>query len=188
MFTPHLAIEEIHAQLLAAICPVRKAFGRTHETVIIADLDGNIMLVLPVPHGGQNTVFTGFGDDELTHLMAADGTRHLSTKAAAVGRIVQTHIINLDALGAQGVGKMAHCRKQKGHLALVMADIGDFLNHLGHQHHIACRVQVSKAGQVACQLVTKHQSQDATHAVSRNLAKAASASSRDCFRSTTGRG
>ena len=40
---------------------------------------------------------------------------------------------------------MAHGRKQKCDLTLVMFDIGDLLDHLDHQHHIAFRIKIREA-------------------------------------------
>ena len=122
--------------------------------------------------------------------MTGHGARHLAGKAAAVGVIIQPDVVDGNSLGAQLLGEMAHRGKQECHLALVMANIGDLLDHLDHQNHILRPIEISEACQIAAQLVAKDKPDRARHhaAPSRRPAKAASASSRDCFRSTTGRG
>ena len=190
MMAAHLAIEELHAQLLAPLGPRFEHAGRGHEPVIGTNLDGESKLGLPVLHRRQHPVLTGRGDDQPVGAMAGNGARHFAGETAAVAGIIKADVVDRDALGAKLFGKMAHRGKQEGHLALVMTDIGDLLDHLGHQHHIIRLVQIGKAGQPAAQLVTKDKPECRRHqdAPSRSRAKAASASSRDCFRSTTGLG
>jgi hypothetical protein len=37
-----------------------------------------------------------------------------------------------------------------------MFDIGDLLDHLGHQDNIPCRIEIGKPGQTPAQLVAKN--------------------------------
>ncbi len=95
-----------------------------------------------------------------------------------------------DALGPQGFGEVPHRGKQEGDLAFVMTDIGDLLDHLGHQHDILRRIEIGKTGEPTGQLVTQNKPQRPGHqsAPSRSALNAANADSRDSFRSTTGCG
>ena len=113
------------------------------------NLDIDAELVFPAPHRREDPVLAGFGQDEPPGPVAAHGAGHLSGKTAAVGFVIETDVIDGDALGAQLVGEMAHRREQEGDLALVVADIGDFLDHLGHQHDIPLPVEIGEPGQRA---------------------------------------
>ena len=42
---------------------------------------------------------------------------------------------------------MPHGRKQECDLPLVMLDIGDLLDHLGHQHNIGLQLQIRQTRQ-----------------------------------------
>ena len=149
MMTAHLAIEELHAKLLAALGPAFEHAGRAHEPVVVPDLDIDSQLVFPAAHRRKDTVLAGLGQDQPFGAVPCHRARHLTGKAAAVGLVIKPDIVDGDAFLAKFVGKVAHCREQEGDLALVMADIGDFLDHLGHQHDIPFLVETGQPGQRA---------------------------------------
>ena len=149
MMTAHLAIEEFHAKLLAALGPAFEHAGRAHEPVVVPDLDIDSQLVFPAAHRRKDTVLAGFGQHKPFCAVPCHRARHLTGKAAAVGLVIKPDVIDGDAFLAKFVGKVAHRREQEGDLALVMADIGDFLDHLGHQHDIPFLVETGQPGQRA---------------------------------------
>jgi hypothetical protein len=60
----HLAIEILHAELLASLRPIRKFRVRTDKSVIFPNLHRNMKFGLPVPHHLQHAPFARLGDDQ----------------------------------------------------------------------------------------------------------------------------
>ena len=87
----------------------------------------------------------------------------------------------------QLIGKMPHRRKQESDFAFMVFDIGHLGANLGHQHNIVIAIEITQTRNLLIELVTKNKAQNG-HADSFSAANAASASRRDVFTSTIGRG
>ena len=78
MMTAHLAIEKLHAKLLAPLGPALEHARRAHEPVVVPDLDIDPQLVFPTAHCSKDPVLAGFGQDQPFGAVPLDRAHHLS--------------------------------------------------------------------------------------------------------------
>ena len=102
------AIEKLHPQLLAPLCPAGKGIDRAVKTVIFQDFHWKISLFAPLGDILQDPIFRWVGDKDFIQLVAVQSAFCLAGKAVGVILVGQFYIIDLPAFCAQGFGKMAH--------------------------------------------------------------------------------
>jgi hypothetical protein len=61
-----------------------------------------------------------------------------------IASIVKLDVVQRQALGTQGLGKVAHRREHEDELLLVMGRILGFIAHLSHEHNITRVVHVAQ--------------------------------------------
>ena len=158
-FASHVAIEKLHPQLLARRRPTVEFRMGTEEAVILMDRDRQPETQFPIFQHRAHPPFTCLRHVNGGGVMPRDSARDLGNEAAAIGRIVQFHIIDRPPQRAQPIGMVAHGGQDEGDLRLVMADIAGLIRHLHHQHDAARLVGVPQCGDVGRQLVAQHRNE-----------------------------
>ncbi len=145
----HVAVEELHAELLPALRPGREGGGGGEETVIAQDLRA------PALHHLHHAPFAGFGDEDARWRMPCDGAPHFAGEGAGVGGIVEAHVIDGEAVTAEGFLEMAHGGEDEHQLLLVVLHVSGFFHHLHHQHGVA-GLTVTQRGDATGELIAQH--------------------------------
>jgi hypothetical protein len=101
--------------------------------------------------------FARLGQHHALERVFGQGAQHLPVQAVGVGGIVQAHIAHANTGPAQPLGELAHGGEDKHKLLLMMAHIGGFVHHLGHQHNVALAIEVAKRGQPLAELIAQDQ-------------------------------
>ena len=155
----HVAIEILHAQLLAARGPGGERRGRTQEALVRQDVhrqpEARRPGLLHLPH----PPFARFGDHHPLRPVPRDRRAELLRERPAIVRIVQGHIIDRPAEPPQLRREMAHGREQEGDLLPVMPHIARLVRQLRHEHAVARRIGPSEAGEGRRELVAEDEDQ-----------------------------
>ena len=109
-FTPHVAIEIFHAQLLAVLGPAFEFGMVTQEAVVGAYLYRNIKSVGPAIQHGLHPPLASFRDTNGGCAMPFQYAGEFAGKTAAVFRIGQLHIVDGPSGGTQIFGMVTHRR------------------------------------------------------------------------------
>lgn len=156
---PHLTIEELHSQLFPPLRPGPETIKAAQEARILADLHRQPSGLLPAAHILRHTPFPGMGAEDARGAQRRRGAGDLAGERVGVRGIVEPAVLHPYAARTQAVGEMAHRREHQHDLLLVVADIGAFAAHLGHQHDIARRVEPLQRRHFIRALVAQHDSQ-----------------------------
>ena len=74
-------------------------------------------------------------------------------------RIIQGHVVHLQALLTQSLGEMAHGAENQGDLLRMMRHMAGLFHHLGQQHVIMVRVDVAQRTKAVGELVAQNEKQ-----------------------------
>ena len=108
---PHLAIEILHAQLLAPVGPAFELGPRAHKTVVVQNVYRQAEAAGPSFHVVPDTPFPGFRHHNAFGIVAADGPFHLTGKRARVARVINPHVVHRPPLAAQTRREVGAWRK-----------------------------------------------------------------------------
>ena len=95
---PHLAIEELHPQLLASVRPAGKPGAITEKPVIGADFNGHTEFLGQSLHHRQNPKFTRLRQHNLPRTMTGNTARDFPLERARIIGVIQLDILNLKSL------------------------------------------------------------------------------------------
>ena len=152
----HITVEELHAQLLAALGPALEISTGTEETIILEDLHGQAQICLPRSQVGEHAVLTGPGGDNLFGTKLSRRPLNLGKETAAVFRCVQGDVVNRNPAGFELGREMAHGGENQRNLARVVRNVGRLLHHLHHDHSItAVWIKLAQAGQIMAELIAE---------------------------------
>jgi hypothetical protein len=161
---PHLAVEPLHPQFIAAPGPKGELGLGAQETVVGQDPNRQRQ----VRQQAAQPPVAGLGGQHLHGPGFRGPADQLAADRLAVVRIVQPRIGHPPALRAQGFGMVAHRRQDQRNLLRVVGDIVPLGHHLGHHHDIARRIGRAQRRQARRQLVAQHQHQArAYHGIAR---------------------
>ena len=82
------------------------------------------------------------------------GTRR--GEAAAVAGVVQSHVVQRPAGGAQRFCEVPHRREEQRDALFARPNVGRFFGHLGHPHRVSRGVEIIECGGVDVELVAEH--------------------------------
>ena len=122
------------------------------EATVITDLHGNAGLAFPAPHRLQDAPFARLGHNHAVGgvRLHCGGQRLAQSVVTAEGPIIDREALRLE------IGKeVAHGRKEKGDLLLVMANVGRLRHHFRAEDHVLLGVQIIERGNPAIELVAK---------------------------------
>ncbi len=157
---PHLPIEELHAEALAALGPAGETAARGDEAVVLADLHRQAGLRAPGLHHGADAPLARLGRDDALDRVAGQRPLQLAGEAAGVLRVIEADVIDRDPLGLQLLGEVPHRREDEDDLLLVVGHVAGLVRHLDHQHHVAGGVEAIQRRDLARQLVAEDDAQD----------------------------
>ena len=153
----HLAVEEFHAQGLAALRPGLEVRVGGQEPPVFQQGHRD-------PQGGGPAVglqfqapFPRLCEVDRRGAMAAHGPLQLAAQGSGIVPVVQPDEIDPPAGGRQSRGEVAHGRQDQDDLLPVVPDIGRLAHDLRHQHHGARRIASPQGGQGVAQLVSEDQ-------------------------------
>ena len=152
----HITVEELHAQLLAALGPALEISTGTEETIILEDLHGQAQICLPRSQIGEHAVLARPGGDNLLGTKFSRRSLNLGKETAAVFRCVQGDVANRNPAGFELGREMAHGGENQRNLARVVGNVGGLLHHLHHDHSItAVWIKLAQAGQIMAELIAE---------------------------------
>ena len=142
--TAHLAVKELHPELLAALGPGLEHFTRADEAVVGAHFQRHRRLQGKRVKQIRQSPFSGLGKDNPLEGLAFQRAQHLAIQALRIARLVQRHIAHPVAAPAQPLGELAHGGEDQNELLLVVANVFGLVHHLGHQDQVGGRVDVAQ--------------------------------------------
>ena len=158
-FTPHLAVEILHAIAPPPSRPSGKTRPRGEETIVVADEEGNAAGLAPVLHLGEYAMFAGFGHFEPTSAVALQRLGELAVERPGMTACIQFDVVDLDPLFAESFSEAAHRGEHEDDLLLMVSDIGRLLRRLDHQHDVLLRIEIFERGERTRELVAEHEAQ-----------------------------
>ena len=156
---PHLAVEILHPQRLAALGPVFEFLQRRDEA-----------RVLQLPHLQRHLVqqldqppFPGPGADDLLRPALFGPAQKLSGDRPGIAGIVELGITHVPAGLAQTCRELAHGGEDQRDLLGVMLHVAGLVRDLRHHHDVLGLVGLLQRRQLLRQLVAQHEHQPAHH-------------------------
>ena len=144
---PHLAVEELHAQVAAIRGPAPELPVRADEAVVVADLDRRRRHVGEGLERVAQAPLARLGDHDPLEGPLPQRAQQLAGDRTGVVRILVADIAHGDAARPQPLGEGPHAGENEGDLLLVVTDIGRLLPHLGHEDEVAGGVEVAQGRQ-----------------------------------------
>ena len=155
----HLAIEVLHAQLLAP-CGVRGEIAYGAEKVaVIAQVERQAGLGCHVAQRLQHARVSGSGKQQCRGAQPLDVTRQNVCERARVGGLVQLGVMQCPTFCPQRLREVPHGREEERRALLAGGHVGGFFRHLGHPHRILHGIETVEAGGVDVQLIAENDHQ-----------------------------
>ena len=129
----HCAVEILHGEVLAVVREGAEIGVAGDQAGVWEEAHGAGQAALPFDQRLLHAPFARLGDAHFARVMALAGARYLAGEAAGVGGVVEAHVIDLPAFGAQFRSEMAHRREDQHDLLLVVTHIGRLVPYLHHQ-------------------------------------------------------
>ncbi len=159
-FPPHLAVEELHPELLLVPGPPAEALEVAEEARVLADLDRQARRLLPALHVLQHAELARVRADDGRGAQPRRGAQHLAAEGVGVGLVVERDVLHPDAPRAQLGRKVPHGGEDKRDLLRVVRHVGALPHHLDHQHRVARRIEVGERGERMAALVAEDGAED----------------------------
>ena len=136
--------------------PLGKALRCGKKPVIVQNIHRQTKQGLPALRLFQDTPFRRRRHHKALRLEAFDGALDFTAKTPAILGCIQCHIIDRDAIIAQGLRKMAHGRQDQNNFLFVMFDRGAFPHDLHHQDVILRAVDVFESDHIIRKLIAQY--------------------------------
>ncbi len=132
----HFAVEEFHAQGLAAPGVTAEILDGAEKVGVLEDFEGDAGLLAAELDIDADAILTGFDDDDFFRLVALDRTGEFCGDAAAVAGVVERGVIDVVPGFLQIGAEMAHGGEEQGDALFVGPDVGAFRPGLDHPQDV----------------------------------------------------
>jgi hypothetical protein len=156
----HLAIEELHHEIVARLCPGLEFQYPADEAIVGKHVDGDAESPGPAVDHRLHAPFARLDYADRGWGVAPHRALYLAAEAAAIVGIVEPYIVDIPAFGLQFRREMPHRREDQCDLRLVVPDVGRLLRNLHHQDDGVVLRHAPERGKAVRQLIAEYGDED----------------------------